>query len=234
MTACIALLILGGLALFCYVREKIRAYSVRALFWKAAVSLLFLAVAVCAWQLAAPTRSLLGVFVILGLACGLLGDVWLDLKYVFPAEDTAFTYAGFLCFGIGHLCYMAGLLQAYSAGSGWYPAVAALLAALASMGNILLERPMKLHYGRMKPVVLIYGALLFGTVLISGSLALLHGGRAMTLNLFFVGAVLFALSDLVLSGTYFGEGKERPADLIANYILYYGGQFLIAFSLAFA
>ena len=53
------------------------------------------------------------------------------------------------------------------------------------------------------------------------------------LNLFFIGAVLFALSDLVLSGTYFGVGKDRPADLIANYLLYYPAQYLIALSLLF-
>ena len=28
-------------------------------------------------------------------------------------------------------------------------------------------------------------------------------------------------------------GKERPVDIISNYILYYGGQFLIAYSLLF-
>ena len=53
------------------------------------------------------------------------------------------------------------------------------------------------------------------------------------LMLFFIGSVLFALSDLVLSGTYFGVGKERPVDIASNYILYYAGQFLIALSLAF-
>jgi len=46
--------------------------------------------------------------------------------------------------------------------------------------------------------------------------------------LFFIGALLFLLSDLVLSGTYFGTGKRRPVDVILNHILYYAGQFLIA------
>ena len=52
------------------------------------------------------------------------------------------------------------------------------------------------------------------------------------LHNFFAGGILFALSDLILSGTFFGEGKERSVDLILNYLTYYGGQFLIAFSLA--
>jgi hypothetical protein len=48
-----------------------------------------------------------------------------------------------------------------------------------------------------------------------------------------VGGVLFAVSDLVLSGTYFGKGHERPIDFILNYLTYYGAQFVIAFSLMF-
>ena len=62
-------------------------------------------------------------------------------------------------------------------------------------------------------------------------LALAHGWRETTLNVFFAGSILFAISDLILSGTYFGEGRERPVDLALNYLTYYGGQFLIASSL---
>ena len=47
------------------------------------------------------------------------------------------------------------------------------------------------------------------------------------------GGVLFAISDLILSGTYFGEGKERPVDIITNGVTYYLAQFAIAFSLFF-
>ena len=54
-------------------------------------------------------------------------------------------------------------------------------------------------------------------------------------NQFFVmmliGGVLFAISDLVLSRTYFGEGHETPIDFILNYIFYYSAQFVIALSL---
>lgn len=105
------------------------------------------------------------------------------------------------------------------------------LAALSAGLVAALEKPMKLVYGKMKPIVVIYGFLLFSTVFVSGGLLLVHGGKA--LMLFFIGSVLFALSDLVLSGTYFGVGKERPVDIASNYILYYAGQFLIALSLAF-
>ena len=92
---------------------------------------------------------------------------------------------------------------------------------------------MKLSYGKFKSVVIAYGVILFAMVLISGSFALYYGWEKTSLNLIFVGGVFFAISDLILSGTYFGTGKERPIDLALNYITYYAGQFLIASTLVF-
>ena len=233
MTVCIVLLVIGALALICYVREKLRAYTLRAVFWKSAVSALFCATAVAAWQTAGGTQ-VLGAFTVLGLLFGLMGDIWLDLKYVYPAQDKPFTYAGFLVFGVGHVLYMAGLLLQFSRpGAAAYVLVPIALGILLGAGNALLEKPMKLHYGDMKPIVIVYGALLFAMVLLAGGLALLNGWQEPCLNLFFAGGVLFALSDLVLSGTYFGIGHEKPVDIILNYIFYYGGQFTIAISLLF-
>ena len=78
-----------------------------------------------------------------------------------------------------------------------------------------------------------YGVLLFSTLLLSGSLALSYEWSEAALNLLFAGAVLFTASDLVLSGTYFGTGQERPINFILNYFTYYPAQFLIATALMF-
>ena len=228
------LLVCGAVLLVVYIREKIRAYSVKALILKSIVSALFVAVGVYGSWLSAAKGAVgpLCPFVVLGLLCGLMGDIWLDLKYVFPEKEETFTYAGFCAFGVGHMLYIAGMLLSY------YPAdkpltviVPILLAVAMSVGNIVLEKPMKLHYGKFKPVVIAYGVLLFGMVLIAGSLALAHGWKETPLNLLFTGGIFFALSDLILSGTYFGVGKERPIDLTLNYITYYAAQFLIASAL---
>ena len=226
------LFLLAAVVLILYIREKLRAYSVRAVLLKSAVSALFIIVSVFSWY--ASGRGILGAFVITGLTFGLLGDIWLDLKYVFREYDSLFTYAGFISFGIGHILYISGLLTQYMAGiKSVYLILPFILGIVLSLGNAVLEKPMKLHYGKMKATVIGYGILLFSTVLLSGSLALASGWQVRTLNLFFVGGMFFALSDLVLSGTYFGVGKERPVDIILNYLFYYGGQFLIAYSLRF-
>ena len=230
------LLVCGAVLLFVYIREKIRAYSVRAVLLKSAVSVLFVMVGVYgAWLSASKgTASLLCPFVVLGLLCGLLGDIWLDLKYVFPEKDEPFTYAGFCVFGVGHILYIIGMLMTYyPSGKPMTVFVPILLALVLSIGNAVLEKPMKLSYGKFKSVVIAYGVILFAMVLISGSFALYYGWEKTSLNLIFVGGVFFAISDLILSGTYFGTGKERPIDLALNYITYYAGQFLIASALVF-
>ena len=230
------LLVCGAVLLFVYIREKIRAYSVRAVLLKSVVSMLFIMVGVYGTWLSASngSASLLCPFVVLGLLCGLLGDVWLDLKYVFPEKDEPFTYAGFCVFGVGHILYIIGmLLTCYPTGKPMTLIVPVLLALVLSIGNAVLEKPMKLNYGKFKPVVIAYGVILFAMVLISGSLALNFGWEKTPLNLIFIGGVFFAISDLILSGTYFGTGRERPIDLALNYITYYTGQFLIASALVF-
>ena len=230
------LLVCGAVLLFVYIREKIKAYSVKAVILKSIVSVLFVAVGVYgSWLRAARgTTSSLCPFVVLGLIFGLLGDIWLDLKYVFPEKDEPFTYAGFCVFGVGHILYSTGmLLSYYPTGKPMTVIVPILLAVVMSVGNAVLEKPMKLHYGKLKPVVIAYGVLLFGMVLLSGSLALAYGWKETPLNLLFIGGVFFAISDLILSGTYFGVGKERPINLVLNYITYYTAQFLIASALVF-
>ena len=236
MLCCIIFICCGAVALALYLREKLRARSLKAAIWKSAVSALFVATAVSGWFYSASGGGLpiLGAFVVPGLVFGLMGDIWLDLKFVYPADDFPLTYAGFATFGIGHILYQLGLLlQFYIHGKPLYVLLPMGLALILSLGNLAMEKPMKLTYGQMKPVVIAYGFLLFLTVLLSGSLALLHRWTVPALNLFFAGSILFAVSDLVLSGTYFGVGKDRPVDIVLNYLSYYPAQVLIAFSLAF-
>lgn len=222
----------GLLFLIAYVRAKLKAYDVKELLLKSAVSFLFIAAALAN---EAISGSQYGYFVIAALVCGLLGDIWLDLKYVYPADNDIYTFTGFKAFGIGHIFFIAGLLTSYADFSRpGYILIPLLLAAVAGVVTGLSGKLMKLDYGKYRSIVMVYAALLFGTAALAFSLALMNGFAVRALNLMTVGGVLFAASDLILSGTYFGEGRERPVDIIGNYITYYGAQYVIAWCILFA
>ena len=229
---CITFIVCGALTLFVYLTEKIKRYSVRAVLIKTVVSSFFLSLAIfCSYV---NQGHAINTFITFGLILGLLGDIWLDLKYVYPKDDKIYTYAGFICFGVGHIMFVIGmLLQYFREGHFLYILIPLLVAVVAGVINLFLEKPMKLKFGDMKWTVFAYSICLFMTPLTALSLAIMTNWQHVTLTMIFVGGILFALSDLILSGTYFGEGKERPIDLIGNYLSYYSAQFVIAFSLFF-
>jgi len=171
--------------------------------------------------------------VLFGQIFGLLGDYWLDMKDMFDKQHhDGYVFAGFSSFLICHLFFIAGLLATY----GW--SVRTLLFILGA--GILLcavvlatEKLMKLRYGKFKGIAAGYTAV-FGMSIAASLFSYIYAGRnpqALVMN---IGLLVFLLSDLVLSGTYFGEGKDRPIDYTLNYIFYYGGQFTIALSLLWA
>ncbi|MCC8066960.1 MAG: lysoplasmalogenase [Clostridiales bacterium] len=167
------------------------------------------------------------VFIGGGLLLGLLGDIWLELKYLYPLDSENWTMMGFLVFLVGHFFYLA----AVNSIAGIRPAaLAAGIAGVAVAAAFILmgEKPMHLQYGRFKTISVIYGSVLFFMAVYTLTCAFLL--RNLGLLVMGIGGALFLLSDLVLSCIYFGEGNERPGFLAVNYILYYVGQYLIASS----
>ena len=232
MAICIILLVLGAICLTLFLIEKVRKYSIKATLIKATTSFFFIALA--AYSFYTHSEEPFGVFVIVGLAMGLLGDIWLDFKYVFKEHERIFTYAGFICFAIGHIFYIGGIMTTLAYPMFWYSYLAPLIfGLLCGVMILVLEKPLKYQYGEYKAICFIYGTLLFTTLGTTLFLTTVHHFSVITYNMLFIGAVLFAVSDLILCGTYFGEGKERPFDIISNGITYYAAQYLIAFSLFF-
>ena len=232
MAICIILLVLGAICLTLFLIEKVRKYSIKATLIKATTSFLFITLA--AYSFYKHSEEPFGVFVIMGLAMGLLGDIWLDFKYVFKEHEKIFTFAGFICFAIGHIFYIAGMVTTLAYPLLWYGYLIPIVFGLACGALVLLlEKPLKYQYGEYKLICFIYGTLLFTTLGTTSFLTAFHHFSNVTYNMLFAGAILFAVSDLILCGTYFGEGKERPFDIISNGITYYAAQYLIAFSLFF-
>ena len=233
MITCFIIIGIAVILLVWYLICKCKKYDLKELFIKIGISLLFVLLALVATYKSGKI-TIFNVLVIIGLVFGLIGDILLDLKYIDLERSMGYTCSGFIVFGIGHIMFMSAMIMNYYQSGGiLYIILAIVLDIILSIATILMEKPLKLNYGRLKKISFAYALCLFGTCSFSLFLAIQNGFSILSLNMFLIGAILFAVSDLVLSGTYFGEGKERPIDFILNYITYYGAQFTIAFLLLF-
>ena len=232
MVVVIILLSLGLIFLTLFLIEKVRRYSLKETLLKAITSLFFVSLGL--YSFFAKTLSLMGVCFVLALSLGMLGDIFLDLKYVYRNDDKVYTYAGFIAFALGHVLYITGLLsQYYIQGNPLYIILPAVISVVIGTGNMFLGKFVKLDYTGMKAIVAIYCSILMMMLSTAFSMWMLHGFNNTQLLMMFIGGLLFVISDFILSGTYFGKGKERPVDIISNSVTYYFAQFIIAFSLFF-
>lgn len=226
-----ALLIVGILATAVFLVLRVQRGGIAALYAKAVASLCFIATAIAATN---ENRLFLdfGSWMTFGLVFGLLGDVWLDLKWIYLQDKDSYLYSGFIFFLLGHVCFVTAVFKVgpYTPASLIVAFAAALVIAFVA---ILLEKPLKMHYGKFKWIVFLYSFMLALTMTMAMTLAVVTGFEKMW-TVMSVGGLLFLLSDLVLSGMYFGEGKNTSFNVILNHTLYYAAQFIMAATVLFA
>ena len=232
MISCLVIVGIAIILLIFYIIFKCKNYDLKELFLKISISFLFILLALVA-SYKSNKFNVFNLLIIIGLLLGLLGDIFLDLKYIDTTRTKGYTYGGFISFGIGHILFIIAMLLMYET-SIPFIILAIILTIILSIATILLEKPLKLKYGEYKIISFLYALCLFGSLSFSLFLNISNRFQITSLNMLFIGFVLFVISDLVLSGTFFGENKERPIDFILNYITYYGAQFTIAFLLLIA
>lgn len=225
--------VLGAAALCFFLKLRVKACSAKAAVAKSWISVFF----ILSWLAASYAKGLsaFAAFIGGGLLFGLLGDIWLDLKFCYEPDNDFYTKMGFLSFGIGHAFYVAAVISGTIGGFRPIAILPACGVALFAAAVVFFgEKAMKLHYGNYKIISTVYGGVLFFMAAFAFFSAL-FGGFAQNTHLIVmaVGGVLFIISDLILSGTYFGEGKNRPVDIITNHAAYYVSQFIIAAAVLF-
>lgn len=176
------------------------------------------------------------IVILCGLVCGLIGDVLLDLKVVYPFHEDKYLTFGMLSFLFGHLFFI-GSMSVIFAGNATkaitFPIIfIVVISAIFAVGIwFVTSRYMHLDYGKHALLSTIYaGVLLFTTVF---SIYLAFSTMLTSLFIMAVGFVLFLASDLVLSLQYFGGKQSVKSLIILNHSLYYLAQILIAVSIYF-
>lgn len=164
----------------------------------------------------------------IGLVFGLIGDILLDLKVIYPEHNNAYLNSGMVAFAIGHLCYATALsLFASPESTLWLCIVISLGVALILAPIIMLaSKGMKLEFGKFFFQSLAYAFILVFMVAYSIALSI----NLPKMYIVAVGLILFLASDLILSLQYFGNKQENKMLIIINHALYYLAQIsMVAF-----
>ena len=241
---------LGVVFLILFLIKRDKYGSVLATALKSLASLMFIVTALVAMTETHKINTP-HILIIVGLICGMIGDILLDLKVYFKTLNINYNvnikdhdnlmYFGMLAFGIGHIMY---IISAYLLSNNlWLYLIISLIIGLALISLIMVIsiKLLKMNYNKFLIPSICYGFLLSSFVVFSIFKIIDNYSKGNLLLL--LGSIFFILSDLVLSMTYFSkeadyqkEGILNPESrfmISINHILYYGAQFLIAISLLF-
>lgn len=232
---------LGCAALLSFLITCRKQRSVIGVFNKNTVSVFFIATAffgiLSALNAGNTGMAKYGVVMMFGLVFGMLGDIYLDQKWVYPDDMKKYLYAGFITFLIGHCFYISAIFSKLSEYVRLKPVhfiIAAAIAAVIDIGNLILEKPTKQHYGSYKLIVTVYTFFVAGTFASSLTAAIFTRGTEafVPFVIYAIGAALFLISDIILSPMYFGDkSKNNPTNFILNHVTYYLGQYIFALTI---
>lgn len=214
--------------IFCIKRRK--GYSVGNLMFKSVSSLCYLLTAVFA-LVSNSNAYVYGSLIIFGGALGLVGDIALDLKGIYKRDESTYLKGGFIFFLIGHIFYSAAIIYSIQM-KWWIVLISVAISVVISIGNLATAKLTKVHFGAYRSIVLVYVAFLSLTMVLAIAAAIISDFRK-NYVLLAIGAICFTLSDVILSSTFFGRGKDGSFYMFTNHFLYYAGQYLIAASVMF-
>jgi len=218
----------GAISLAIFLVARDRNGSVQALLLKTVTSFLFVALAFASFMV----NSVSGVttffmLIAMGLICGLIGDIVLDLKIMYKESSSLYQHGGMVAFFVGHIFYLAALLIYF--GFSWIALVAALILAIiiVSISKFVL----KFEFAEHTIDTCAYSFAL-SYMMTQACYAAITQGYATSTVLLATGAILFLLSDLVLVMTYYDNKDSRPF-IVINHTLYYAAQYAIALSILY-
>ncbi len=175
----------------------------------------------------------ISLLILAGLIMGLIGDIILDLKIMYPQQSDNYFIVGTTSFAVGHIFYfVAGLMYFNEVSTHnllWYLLASVGVAALLTGIIILVSRKMGMNFGKVFGLVVTYSFILTFMVAFSAAIAIFNP----MFWIFAAGMIVFFLSDLVLSMQYFG-GRSEKIFIYINHILYYIAQVMLAFFILFA
>jgi len=167
-----------------------------------------------------------GKLILIGLALGMVGDVFLNLRNLFTGGKSAKVFAvGILAFLSGHFLYIAALIGR----SSDIVLIALIMTVVITFGAIppLMKRINAPSKG-LKIFGYVYLVIVIAMFSCSAALWIKTGTTALNV-IFAAGGLLFMVSDFIM--IYYSFGKKIKPLRAINLLSYYVGQLLIALTI---
>ncbi len=219
------LCIIGFAIQIAFILVENKKKYVPAVILKSSAALVFIIIGVLSMQLA--VNQTFAWLVVIGLLLGGIGDVLLNLRFVFEKSGQKIFLMGIAAFLSGHIMYLAALIQLSTN----------LLVSLICgvVAAVLLLRWIFSKIGEVKKAFKIFGFVYIGAIVLMTAVAIgnliSHPGSTSAL-LYVIGAMFFTASDVIMIFNTFGD-TQKFSMRAANLSLYYLGQLFIAISLQF-
>jgi len=167
------------------------------------------------------------ILILLGLIAGLLGDLYLALRPLQdPKKNETIIISGIVCFSVGHFFYFSSLLLLSP-----LSLIAILMAIIMTTFIFFMSQKLGYQMGKALLPTFLYSGLIF--LMVGQSLGYaIHVDFSPFSMLFLTGAILFAISDLILAPIYYA-GNDKKLMIIFNLSTYYLAQLIIAASIIF-
>jgi len=217
------LCLLGVIIQVVFILTEYRKKYVPAVILKGLASLVFIAFGILSMSISS-NKGFAG-WIVAGLVLGGIGDVCLNLRFVFEKIAKKIMTAGVAAFLVGHILYLCALMPLNSTLLIYSIPVGVLTAALLLwwlLSNIEVKGAFK-----------IFGIIYIGSVIVMPSVATslwISNPQNRAYFIYMIGAILFTASDVILVFNMFGRNKKKWYRA-TNLSLYYFGQLLIALSM---
>lgn len=223
MTAMIIMIALAAASAIFFMVIRVLKGGIYGMLTKALASLFFIVLGVTGAISLAPYIDRAAVLILLGLVLGLIGDIVLDLKVVYPESNDDYLNAGMISFAISHIVYFIAVVMLITFKVTTF-LICLGITVPVSILILLASQKLKVNFGKFIVHAITYLVLLAFMSIYTIAIAITDT----RFILMAVGMVLFLLSDLVLSPMYFAGKQDDKLMCIINHTLYYGAQICIA------
>lgn len=175
------------------------------------------------------SKNIIMYIIMIGLLCGLIGDIFLGIRTLLNTHNTSLFIIGITFFTLGHISYIISSLCNYN---NFY-LKDYIFIVIFMLVILSLVKAIKFNF--QKTIIVNYTYISLSSLLLAFTfLNYLYIPSDFTL-IFFLGVLLFVISDFLLSFLYFYHLKPIHINYlkILNILTYFFGQALIAYSILY-